>query len=206
MTMPISNLTGFFGTKDSQMQLINFGIKNCNKCDCSNPKVTTFGRGSLDSEVMLIGESPWIKDVWLKLQQEELDMLLEKKYGDRTSFGDEAGKVLSQILKLAGLDENKVYVTNIVKCSLKNNLKPNKQDAIACSYYLFAEIAIVQPKVVLAASHAARDFFKVEPGGTLKTIDNYYVVGVYHPSYVARYPGMMEKTVKQYKKALRYLK
>ena len=176
-------------SKAADLIAINLKIKQCCKCDVSAPVVKTYGRGSVDAKYMFIGESPWIKNEWLSLTQFELDSLLRKKYGDKTCFGDLAGSILSQALSAAGFNEERdCYITNIVKCSLKNNAKPTKKEIQNCVPFLLSEIRIVKPKVIFAASAASRMFFGVKIGEK-KKYENAEIIGIYHPSALQRSSG-----------------
>ena len=115
---------------------------SCKGCDLYlNANQTVFGAGAPDADMMLVGEQPGDQ---------------EDKAG--APFVGPAGKLLDKALTAAGLDRDRLYVTNAVKhfkFTLPERGKrrihktPSRTEVVACRPWLFAEMMSVQPDVVV---------------------------------------------------------
>jgi uracil-DNA glycosylase len=146
---------------------------------------TVFGEGSSEAKVVLVGEQPG--------NDEDLE---------GRPFVGPAGKLLDRCLVEAGIDRDEVYVTNAVKHfkwapSGKRRLhkKPNSREIAACRPWLDAELAVLEPEVVVALGATAaqallgKDFRVTQQRGQL--IDSplaRYVMATVHPSSILRAP------------------
>jgi uracil-DNA glycosylase len=106
---------------------------------------TVFGEGSTRAEVMFVGEQPGDQE-------------------DRAGapFVGPAGKLLDQALEEAGIDRSLAYVTNVVKHfkwkaqgKRRIHQKPNWSEIAACRPWLDAELAVVQPHVLVCLGATA---------------------------------------------------
>jgi uracil-DNA glycosylase len=114
----------------------------CKGCDLYlNATQTVFGAGAPDADMMLVGEQPGDQ---------------EDKAG--APFVGPAGKLLDKALVAAGVDRDRLYVTNAVKhfkFTLPERGKrrihktPSRTEVVACRPWLFAEMMTVQPDVVV---------------------------------------------------------
>jgi len=113
----------------------------CTRCPLyKNATQTVFGEGPVGVPLMLVGEQPG--------DQEDL--------AGRPFVGP-AGKMLDRALADAGIDREKVYVTNVVK-HFKNeprgkrrlHKKPNRYEVEVCKVWFDQELALVRPTIVLA--------------------------------------------------------
>lgn len=157
---------------------------SCQGCalHCSATQ-TVFGTGPADASVMLVGEQPG--------DEEDLSGL---------PFVGPAGRVLNQALTDAGLDRNRLYLTNAVKHfkfvpagKVRKHQKPSYADIVACRPWLEAEFAALHPSVVvcLGASAAKALFgsgFRLSDARgkwhTAHGIDR--ILPTYHPAAVLR--------------------
>src|SRR3954467_7881594 len=106
---------------------------------------TVFGEGPATAQAMFVGEQPG--------DHEDLE---------GQPFVGPAGRLLDEALELAGVDRSTVYVTNAVKhfkwvARGKRRLpdKPNWSEISACRPWLEAELAAVQPRVLVALGATA---------------------------------------------------
>ncbi len=106
---------------------------------------TVFGIGRRTSKIMIVGEQPG--------DEEDLAGL---------PFVGPAGQVLMKALAEAGLSRDDVYLTNAVKHfkwtpqgKRRLHQKPNGREMNACKPWLEAEIAQVQPEVIIALGATA---------------------------------------------------
>jgi uracil-DNA glycosylase family protein len=144
---------------------------------------TVFGQGARDAEVMFVGEQPG-------------------DYEDRAGkpFVGPAGRVFDDALAEAGIDRSVTYVTNAVKHfkwqargKRRIHQKPNWAEMTACRPWLEAELAVVEPRVlVLLGATAAqtllgRQFRVTQSRGQLVESDlAEAVTATVHPSSILR--------------------
>ena len=163
---------------------------------------TVFGEGPKRAPLMLVGEQPG--------DQEDLA---------GKPFVGPAGKILDRALEEAGIDRNKVYVTNVVKHfkweprgKRRIHKKPNSREIAACRPWMEAELRLVRPKVLmcLGATAAQAVFgpsFRVtrERGKILESQFAPKVVATVHPSSLLRQPDekSREREYKLFMKDLR---
>jgi len=115
--------------------------QHCTACDLyRNATQSVFGEGRAKSRIIAVGEQPGDS---------------EDKQG--RPFVGPAGKLLAQALEEAGVDRAEVYVTNAVKHfkfeprgKRRIHKKPNTVEILACRPWLEAEIALVQPELIVA--------------------------------------------------------
>jgi DNA polymerase len=144
---------------------------------------TVFGEGSVDAEVMFVGEQPGDQ---------------EDKEG--RPFVGPAGRVLDEALVEAGIDRSTTYMTNAVKHfkwqargKRRIHQKPNWTEMTACRPWLEAELAVVKPRVLVllgataAQSLLGRQFRVTQQRGQLLESDlAEAVVATVHPSSILR--------------------
>ena len=131
------------------LQELGDEIKTCPKCRLAETRTHAVpGEGSPRASVMFVGEGPGENE-------------------DKTGrpFVGQAGKFLNGLLEKAGIARDEVFITNIVKCRPPNNRVPLADEVEACSDYLMAQIAVIEPKFVIPLGGAA---LKTLLGGDLK--------------------------------------
>ncbi len=146
---------------------------------------TVFGEGARRARVMFVGEQPG--------HEEDL--------AGRPFVGP-AGRLLDRALVEAGIDRSTVYVTNVVKHfkweprgKRRIHAKPNASEIAACRPWLEAELAVVEPSVVVCLGATAaqallgRQFrVSAERGRWVKSPLAPYVLATVHPSSILRAP------------------
>ena len=158
----------------------------CRACDLYKTGTqTVFGEGAEHAEIMFVGEQPGDRED------------LEGK-----PFVGPAGRLLDEALREAGIDRDKVYITNAVKHfkwkpqgKRRLHQKPNAAEINACRPWLDAEIAVVKPRVlVLLGATAAqallgRDFrVSVDRGKFIERPGLPLMMATVHPSSILRAP------------------
>lgn len=160
-------------------------ITACISCDlCKTATNIVFGVGSKNAKVMFIGEAPGANE---DLQGEP--------------FVGRAGMLLNAMLQSIGLKREDVYITNILKCRPPNNRDPLPQEIKLCTAYLLQEIALVQPKVLVAVGRIAAQFLlnTAETMGRMRNRTYHYgqqkipLIVTYHPAYLLRSPSEKKK-------------
>jgi DNA polymerase len=120
--------------------------KGCEGCDlyrCATQ--TVFGQGPKNARVMFVGEQPGDQ---------------EDRQGK--PFVGPAGRMLNATLEKVGIDRAQVYVTNAVKHfkfeqhgKRRIHSKPSARQVAACKPWLKAEVAVIQPDVLVALGASA---------------------------------------------------
>jgi uracil-DNA glycosylase len=156
----------------------------CKGCELwKNATQTVFGDGSEHAKMMLVGEQPG--------DQEDLTGI---------PFSGPAGQLLDRGLVDAGIDREKVYVTNAVKHfkwlprgKRRLHQKPNSREIAACRPWLVAEVEAIQPRVLvcLGATAARAVLGKITKisdhrGELLESDLGSHVMVTVHPSSILR--------------------
>jgi DNA polymerase len=153
-------------------------VAACTACPLHKTRTqTVFGVGDRQAQWMVIGEAPG--------EQEDLQ-------GE--PFVGRAGLLLNEMLRAIGLQREQVYIANILKCRPPKNRDPQPAEAEACERHLLRQLALIQPKIILAVGRiAAQNLLKTAaPIGKLRGAVHDYrgvpLVVVYHPAYLLRSP------------------
>jgi DNA polymerase len=155
-------------------------VAACTLCGLHKSRTqTVFGVGRRDAQLFVIGEAPGAD---------------EDRQGE--PFVGRAGQLLNAMLRAIGLPRSEVYIANILKCRPPNNRDPQPDESTSCTPYLAQQIALVQPKVLLAVGRIAAQWLlqtdtpigrlrgRVVPYGERNTP----LVVTYHPAYLLRSP------------------
>jgi uracil-DNA glycosylase len=188
------------------LDAIRKAARDCKACHLYRRGTqTVFGEGPKGAPLLLVGEQPG--------DQEDLA---------GKPFVGPAGKILDRALEEAGIDRDKVYVTNVVKHfkweprgKRRIHKKPNSREIAACQPWLEAELRLVKPKVLvcLGATAAQAIFgpsFRVtrDRGKVLRSEFAARVVATVHPSSLLRQPDekSREREYKLFMKDLRVVR
>ena len=182
--------------ESSSLNRLRAEADECRACPLwKDATQTVFGEGPQNASVMLVGEQPGDKE----------DLAGKPFVGP-------AGQVLDRALKEAGIERDKVYVTNAVKHfkfvprgKIRLHQKPNTPEIKACRQWYERELAAVKPVLVVAmgATAAQSVFGKITPIGKSRgrlidlDHDTKALVTV-HPSYLLRLPDE-EAKAREYK-------
>jgi uracil-DNA glycosylase family protein len=167
----------------TDLDTLRAAAPRCRGCELWEPATqVVFSRGPSTARVVLVGEQP----------------------GDREDLEGEpfvgpAGRLLSDALREAGVDEHAVYLTNAVKhfrFEQRGKRRLHKTPTIthlrACAPWLEAELAVVGPQVVVALGASAARAVLGRPVKVTaerdRLLDGRYVVTT-HPSAVVRLRG-----------------
>lgn len=149
---------------------------NCRKCRLWETRTNVvIGVGNRNADIMFVGEGPG--------QQEDLQ-------GE--PFVGPAGKLLDKMLASIGLDREKVYIANIVKCRPPGNRDPHDDEQEACMNYLRYQLMLVKPKIIVCLGRIAataiidKDFKITRQHGQWTERKGYWFIATYHPSALLR--------------------
>jgi DNA polymerase len=107
-------------------------------------------------------------------------------------FVGRAGKKLNEIIASIGLKREEVYIANIVKCRPPGNRDPQPDEVSTCSPFLFAQIDVIKPKVIVTlGAPATRTLLDERIGikklrGTWHEFRGVPVMPTFHPAYLLR--------------------
>jgi uracil-DNA glycosylase len=163
-------------------------VSGCQACGlCESRKHTVFGVGDRQADWMVIGEAPGENE---DLQGEP--------------FVGAAGQLLDNMLRAVGRSRSGegaegAYIANVLKCRPPANRNPQPAEVAQCEPYLARQVALVQPRVIIAMGRfAVQSLLRTsEPIGRLRGKLHHYqgvpVVVTYHPAYLLRTPGDKRK-------------
>jgi DNA polymerase len=159
-------------------------VAGCRACAlCESRKQTVFGVGHPEAELMVVGEAPG--------EQEDLK-------GE--PFVGPAGQLLDAMLRAIGLSrqdgpaQQQVYIANTLKCRPPRNRNPEPAELAKCEPFLRRQLALVQPKVILAMGRfAVQQLLGSDEAigrlrGRVHTYQGVPLVVTYHPAYLLRQP------------------
>ena len=126
--------------KLQQLDEVLSDVKKCRSCSlCESRNKVVFSKGCLDSDLMIVAESPG--------QEED-------KYG--WPLVGRSGKLLDRWMKnYLNWSTFDSYVCNILKCHPPDNRNPLPNEIDACFGFLERQIAIIRPKIILALGAVA---------------------------------------------------
>ena len=159
-------------------------VAGCTLCPLSTGRTKTVpGEGDPHARLMLVGEGPGAKE-------------------DATGrpFVGRAGELLNDILEAINISRESVFIANIVKCRPPKNRKPLPDEVAACLPYLQRQVALIQPKVILAlGGTAAENLLGVRRslGQMREQVHSYGgipLVVTYHPAALLRNPNWKKPT------------
>ena len=159
-------------------------VAACTKCRlCEDRRHTVPGEGAAAARLVVIGEGPG-------------------KTEDETGrpFVGQAGELLTKILAAIGLAREQVFICNVVKCRPPQNRTPLYDEIASCLPYLFRQLEILQPKVILAMGNTAiQTLLNTKQSlGALRGKTHRFrgipVVVTYHPAALLRNPNWKKPT------------
>jgi uracil-DNA glycosylase len=165
-------------------------VRACVKCGhlAASRQNVVFGVGSVDAELMFVGEAPGAE---------------EDQQGE--PFVGKAGQLLTKIIQAMGLTREKVYIANILKCrpdtpgQSAGNRKPTPEEMQTCIAFLHEQIDLIRPKVLVALGATAvegllgKTLGITRLRGTWKTYRGIPLMPTYHPAYLLRNQAISEK-------------
>jgi DNA polymerase len=151
-------------------------IGDCQRCKLARGRRhIVFGTGCAEANLMFVGEAPGAE---------------EDEQGE--PFVGAAGQLLTKMIQAMGYPREEVYICNVIKCRPPGNRNPEPDEIAACEQFLRKQIAIVQPRVIVALGKFAAHFLCGETTpitrlrGNLRTFHEIPVMPTYHPAYLLR--------------------
>jgi len=159
-------------------------IHDCQKCSLGATRNKfVFGVGNPNADLMLIGEAPGAE---------------EDKQG--IPFVGRAGKLLTDILKAINFEREEVYIANILKCRPPNNRDPLPSEREVCKPYLYKQIELIKPKIILCLGKVASNVLLnkndslTKLRGDVHELNGIKAMVTYHPAALLRNPHWKKGT------------
>lgn len=170
--------------------------KECAACGLASTRTNlVFGSGNVHAPLMVVGEAPGADEDAQGLP-----------------FVGAAGAMLTKMLAAIGLNRTQdVFITNVLKCRPPNNRTPEGVEVDACKRILFAQIALLKPRVFLLLGRvAAHALLGLPQSITEMRREIHFVQGVpafvtYHPAALLHNPDNKRPAWEDLKKLKAYL-
>ena len=159
-------------------------VAACTACSlCQSRQQTVFGSGHLRAHCMIVGEAPG-----------------EQEDAQGEPFVGESGQLLDRMLAALGLSRqpgepaHQVFIANTLKCRPPRNRNPSPEELAHCQPFLLRQVALVQPRVILAMGRFAvqsllgSDAPISKLRGQVHDWQGLPLVVTYHPAYLLRQP------------------
>jgi len=160
-------------------------VQACSACALhARRKQGVLGVGDERADWLFVGEGPGAE---------------EDERGE--PFVGQAGRLLDAMLASIGLRRGQdVYIANVVKCRPPGNRTPEPGEAARCEPFLLRQIALLQPRLVIALGKtAALSLLRIDASiaslrGRVHDLRGTPLLVTYHPAYLLRTPADKAKT------------
>ena len=154
-------------------------LGECTRCTLHAGRTTlVFGVGNPDADLVFVGEAPG--------RDEDLQGV---------PFVGRAGQLLTKIIASIGLTRDEVYIANVVKCRPPGNRNPEPAEVQTCEPFLFRQLDVIRPKVVVALGAFAIHTLLGTDQAISRLRGHVYeyrgakLVPTFHPAFLLRSPG-----------------
>jgi DNA polymerase len=178
------------------LRIIREDLGDCTRCKlhAQGRKQIVFGVGNPKADLMFVGEGPGAD---------------EDEQGE--PFVGRAGQLLDKMIEAMGLKREQVYIANVVKCRPPGNRTPERDECDTCSPFLYRQIDVIKPKVIVAlGAVAAKNLL-----GLNDTMSNMrgrwfdyrgtQLRVTYHPAFLLRDPRQKSEAWKDLQEVMKYL-
>jgi uracil-DNA glycosylase family 4 len=170
---------------EAQWEGLKAEVLSCTRCALHSTRTQgVFGVGNRRAEWLIIGEAPGAE---------------EDRRGE--PFVGRAGQLLNAMLWAIGLPREQVFIANVLKSRPPGNRDPKPDEVAACLPYLMRQIALLQPRLMLAVGRiAAQNLLATDMAlGRLRGQVHHFgelntpLIVTYHPAYLLRSPADKRK-------------
>jgi len=165
-------------TSEEKLRTIAQEVNQCTLCPLHQGRVNAVpGEGTATAKIMFIGEGPGYH---------------EDRQG--RPFVGQSGKFLDELLLMAGLKREDVFIGNVIKCRAPKNRDPEPDEIKTCTNaHLFRQIEAIDPHVIVTLGRFSMALYI--PGGRIsqihgqpRKIDGRLVVPMMHPAAALHQP------------------
>lgn len=181
--------------KPAALKAISDDIGDCTRCRLHKGRTNiVFGVGNVNADIMFVGEGPGAD---------------EDAQGE--PFVGRAGQLLNNMIAAMGLKRQQVYIANVVKCRPPGNRTPERDECDTCGPFLLRQIAVIQPKVIVALGAVAAKYLLAINDSMANLRGRWYdlkgakLLVTYHPAYLLRDPRQKKEAWKDLQMVMKYL-
>jgi uracil-DNA glycosylase len=190
-------LVTFSASAAEALAAVRADIGDCTRCKLHAQGRTqiVFGVGNPEADLMFVGEAPGA--------DEDIQGI---------PFVGRAGQLLTKIIEAIDLKREDVYIANVIKCRPPGNRNPEQDEVETCEPFLFQQIDIIKPKVIVAlGKFGAQTLLRtLDPISRLRgRVYNYRgakLIPTFHPAYLLRNPSSKREVWEDMKLVRRLLK
>jgi DNA polymerase len=160
------------------LNIIREEIGECTRCALHTGRnKLVFADGDPNARLMFVGEGPGADEDAQGLP-----------------FVGRAGQLLNNMITAMGLKREEVYICNVVKCRPPGNRTPEPEEANTCMPFLFKQIDVVRPEVIVALGATAATYLlgHRQPlaglRGRVHPFRGTQLIVTYHPAFLLRDP------------------
>lgn len=181
--------------KTAALAAIREELRDCTRCALAKDRHTiVFGDGDPNARLMFVGEGPGADEDAQGLP-----------------FVGRAGQLLNNMIAAMGLRRDQVYIANIVKCRPPQNRVPEPEEAHTCVPFLFRQIDVIRPEVLVALGATAATYLLGGKSplaalrGRVHQVRGAKLIVTYHPAYLLRDPRQKKEAWADLQIAMREL-
>ena len=192
LEQPVVSLPAASETLEDIWRDIGDGCTRCSLCAGRTQVVNTHGNRT--ARLMFVGEAPGAD---------------EDAQGK--PFVGRAGQLLTKMIEAMGLKREDVMIGNVNRCRPPANRQPTLEEAAICRPFLFREITVIKPQVIVVMGNTAlRNLLEVKEGitrvrGRFQDFRGIKVMPTFHPAYLLRDPSKKRETWEDLKKVMEFL-
>lgn len=180
----------------SALEAIRSDIGECTRCALARQgrHAIVFGDGDPNARLMFVGEGPGADEDAQGLP-----------------FVGRAGQLLNNMIAAMGLNRSEVYIANVVKCRPPQNRTPEPEEANTCMQFLWRQIDVVRPEVIVALGATAATYLLggkaslASLRGRIHNLRGAKLIVTYHPAYLLRDPRQKAEAWKDLQIAMKEL-
>jgi DNA polymerase len=203
---PLFEAPALFGESAPESQAVKETLEDirADLGDCQRCKLWTtrtkivFGEGSPNAELMFVGEGPGADED-----------------ASGRPFVGRAGQLLTKMIEAIDLKREDVYIANVVKSRPPGNRAPEADEVKACIPFLYRQIAVIRPKLIVTLGNPATQSLLETKTGITKLRGQFQdfprdaaikVIPTFHPAYLLRSPDKKREAWEDLKKVRAFLR
>lgn len=173
-------------------------LGDCKRCKLWSTRTNiVFGEGNSEAILMFVGEGPGA----------------DEDASGRPFIG-RAGQLLTKMIEAMKMKREDVFIANVVKSRPPGNRAPEKDETEACIPFLFRQIAVVRPKLIITLGNPSTQALLGTKEGITKIrgkifdyprVPGVKVLPTFHPAYLLRSPDKKREAWEDLKQAMAFL-
>ena len=180
--------------KLKRIEALNREIRACEKCRlCETRTHALPGEGNVSAKLVMIAQAPGYNE-------------------DREGrmFIGPSGKKLDMLLEKVNIERGKIFITNLLRCTLPNYRKPRTDEIKICASYLDRELELINPDIISTLGYFAYNYiFKgyniedelgfPEVCGEVFEYGDKKIVPLQHPTALLFNESIQDEMIEEYK-------